>query len=85
MDRLRHDIEVTQGLHPLSAAERAVMGEVIERFFSGPAYEGLSHWEGREVGAYFEKVGRKLLERHYGRVAAARAEGGADAASAVTL
>lgn len=76
--RLRHDVEVTQGLHPLTAEERAISAEVVKRFFSGEAFEaeGLAAWEGAEVEAYWGKVGRSLMEQWYAAREAARAAGG---------
>ena len=83
LDRLKHDIEVTVGKHPLSTAERALMEEVVAKFFSGPAWAGFESWEGREVDKYNAKIGQALLARWYERKAAARTAG--EDASAVAL
>lgn len=83
LDRLKHDIEVTQGAHPLSPAEQAALEHVLATYFSGPDYASIQSWEGVEVGAYNAKLGKTLLARWYERKAAARAAGGD--ASAVEL
>ena len=61
LQRLQHDIDVVTGKAPLSEAEQRVLGEVRERFFSGPEAAAAQSWEGREVAEYWVKVGK--LER----------------------
>jgi len=82
--RMRHDVEVAQGAHPLSPHERAVLAEVQARFFSSAALSTPS-WEGFEVAEYHAGVGKALLARWYARKAAARtaaAAGGESEAAA---
>jgi hypothetical protein len=63
--RLQHDIDIVTGSHPLSDTERAVLGEVLAQFFSGPDAAAVASWEGEEVAAYWAKLGRTLRTAWY--------------------
>ena len=58
LERLRHDVAVAKGAHPLSAADAETLTEVRARFFGDAAAAADAHWEGREVADYWIKVGK---------------------------
>ena len=77
--KLRANLAQTVGEAPLSAAEAAVLQELLAPpFFAGGAdYDAAKSWEGVEVRKVHAKVGKALLQEWYARIAAARAAGAA--------
>jgi L-galactose dehydrogenase len=58
--RLQENIDVTTGVNGLTPHEKEVMNEVMDKFFlSIPS--GQEHWEGKEVNAYWVKLGKQYV------------------------